>query len=136
MRVESSSVRASVLVMGCATLGTVAARPLLLMQLIPFPHHLHNWEYGTVSPVHSSPVSFRPDPAQYNSQSRRKYHFTTEKKTIFVVRMLQPPAALPRTSVLTQEMRLLSKHQSGAIYIASLKRYLKKHIDTSKNRKK
>lgn len=58
------------------------------------------------------------------------------KKTIFVVRMLQPPSALPRTSVLTQEMRLLSKHQSGAIYIASLKRYLKKHIDTSKNRKK
>lgn len=50
--------------------------------------------------------------------------------------MLQPPAALPRTSVLIQEMRLLSKHQSGAIYIASLKRYLKKHIDTSKNRKK
>jgi len=50
--------------------------------------------------------------------------------------MLQPLAVLPRTSVLTQEMRLLSKHQSVAIYIASLYRYLKKHIDTGKNRKK
>lgn len=47
--------------------------------------------------------------------------FTTEKK-FFVIQMLQPPAALPRTSVLTQEMRLLSKHQSGAIYIQPLRK--------------
>lgn len=60
-------------------LGTVAARPPPLTPLIPFPHHLHNWEYGTVSPVHGSPVGFRPDPAQCDSQSQRQYDFTTEK---------------------------------------------------------
>lgn len=49
------------------------------MQLIHLPHHLHNWEHDTICPIHSGPVGFRPDPAQYDSQLWRKYHFTTEK---------------------------------------------------------
>lgn len=56
------------------------------------------------------------------TRSRRGNTILLLKKTIFVVQMLQPPAALPRTSVLTQEMRLLSKHQSGAIYIQPLQK--------------
>lgn len=67
------------------------------------------------------PTDFRPDQAQSNSQLQRKYHLLL-KKTIFVVQMLQPPAALPKIFQLLQEMRLLSKHQSGAIYIQPLQK--------------
>lgn len=75
MQVKSSFVPIQSLPWAVPPLGTITAP---LMQLILFSHHFYNSE--SVSPRHSSPAGFRPDPAWSDSQSQRKYHFTTEKK--------------------------------------------------------
>lgn len=124
-QVGSSLVPILVPATGCATFGHCHSPSNAVNVINPFC--LLVYIIGNMAlPLPSQQPLWVSDQTQLRTtcSQQRKYHFTTENKKkhnpIFVVQMLQPPAALPRTSALTQEMRLLSKHQSGAIYIYSL----------------
>lgn len=75
--------RILVTALGCATFGHCCSLTTTINAIDPFPPSFNNWEYGTIYPVHSSPVGFRPDPVWYDLQSRRKYRFTPAKKHNF-----------------------------------------------------
>lgn len=131
MQVKSSFVPIRSVPWAVPPLGTITAP---LMQLILFSHHFYNCE--SVSPIHSSPAGFRPDPARSDSQSQRKYRFTTEKNNFCGSDATATSSFAKNFSSYTGNEAPFKAPEWGYIYTASPKRYLKKHIDTSKNRKK